>query len=103
MFKARPATYLAVAHEAADQMAEFADWLRQRGLSWPPNLWAGTSLTTNGSRPRISELRKVRATVQFLSVEPQIKEIDLAGRLKDIHWVIQGGESGKSKDPDKKA
>jgi protein gp37 len=32
--------------------------------------------------------------VRFLSCEPLIGELDLAGRLEGIHWVIAGGESG---------
>lgn len=76
------------------RMAEFDRWLEDMGVPWPENLWAGTSLTTNVSRSRIGSLTKVRAKVRFLSVEPQHEDIDLAGRLDGIHWVIQGGESG---------
>jgi protein gp37 len=48
--------------------------------------------------PRIAELRKVRATVRFLSIEPLLEDVgtlDLAG----IHWVIVGGESGHQARP----
>lgn len=75
-------------------MAEFARWLKDLGVPWPANLWAGTSVTTSPTRSRIADLVEVSAAVRFLSVEPQIEDIDLAGRLDGIHWVIQGGESG---------
>jgi len=83
------------------RMAEFARWLEELGVPWPPNLWAGTSITTAGTLGRVKQLLEVPASVRFLSVEPQIEDIDLADHLDGIHWVIQGGESGKSKDEDK--
>jgi protein gp37 len=79
-----------------DRMARFSDWLGERGIGWPNNLWAGTSLTSQASRSRVRSLRRVgnHATIRFLSVEPQWEAIDLRGRLDGISWVIQGGESG---------
>ncbi len=82
-----------------ERMAEFAVWLADMNESWPSNLWAGTSLTTNGTRSRIAPLLKVPAEVRFLSVEPQIEDIDLTGYLGGIYWVIQGGESGNDARP----
>jgi protein gp37 len=32
--------------------------------------------------------------VRFLSCEPLIGSLDLAGLLEGVHWVIAGGESG---------
>lgn len=81
------------------RMAQFAEWLKERGVSWPANLWAGTTITSSGTMGRINGLVKVPARVRFLSVEPQLDDIDLTGRLEGIHWVIQGGESGYGKDP----
>ena len=43
-------------------------------------------------------LRGIRATVRFLSVEPLLEDLgDLD--LRDIHWVIVGGESGRRARP----
>ena len=77
-------------------MAEFSDWLKAKGISWPENLWAGTSVTAQRFKFRVNDLRKVgdENTIRFLSVEPQWDEISLAKNLHGIHWVIQGGESG---------
>jgi len=47
---------------------------------------------------RIDSLRKIRAKVNFLSLEPLIgNSSDL--NLKDIDWVIVGGESGHKARP----
>jgi len=48
--------------------------------------------------PRIDFLRKLKASVLFLSVEPLLEdlgEIDLT----NINWVIVGGESGNKARP----
>jgi protein gp37 len=64
------------------------------GRSCPENAWLGVSVENRHSGvPRIAELRKVDATVRFLSIEPLLEDVgtlDLSG----IHWVIVGGESG---------
>lgn len=60
----------------------------------PPNAWLGVSVENRKQGlPRIPLLRKVPATVRFLSIEPLLEDLgrfDLSG----IHWVIVGGESG---------
>lgn len=75
------------------RMAEFAAWLAEvHGLSWPLNLVAMTSVTNRATRSRIDELRLVPAMLRGLSVEPLTESVTLD--LKDIDWVIVGGESG---------
>jgi protein gp37 len=65
----------------------------------PQNVWLGVSVEDKEyGVPRIEHLRKVRAGIRFLSVEPLLEDIgkiDLAG----IHWVIVGGESGPKARP----
>lgn len=84
-----------------ERMAEFSRWLEDRGQSWPRNLWAGTSITTQATTTRIKSLVKVgdKNTIHFLSVEPQIEEISLKAWLPQLDWVIQGGESGHKARP----
>lgn len=79
-----------------NRMAEFSSWLAERDISWPTNVWAGTSITSQQSTTRIDHLLNVgdASTIRFLSVEPQYEEIDLTGWLPRLDWVIQGGESG---------
>lgn len=71
---------------------------------WPSNVWLGTSVENQATADeRIPHLLKVPAAVRFISLEPQIDEVSflnadgdaLRGGMKgDIHWLIQGGESG---------
>lgn len=84
-----------------DRMAKFSEWLKSRGQSWPVNLWAGTSVTTQATTSRIRHLLKVGddATIRFLSVEPQVEPIELGASLSELSWVIQGGESGTQARP----
>jgi protein gp37 len=68
------------------------------GCGWPTNVWPGTSITAQesvGRLRRVDHLRRVgdERTVRFLSVEPQLEHVSLAGNLTGIGWVIQGGES----------
>lgn len=72
----------------ADRLAEL-----DRHLEWPPNVWMGVSVESRKYLPRIDELRRTRAAVKFLSLEPLLEDlgpVDLAG----VDWVIVGGESG---------
>jgi protein gp37 len=62
-------------------------------LVWAPNIWMGVSVESAAYAWRIDCLRRTRARVRFLSIEPllgPLEDIDLSG----IHWVIVGGESG---------
>lgn len=64
------------------------------GRNCPSNVWLGVSVEDKKyGVPRIAHLRKVKAAVRFLSVEPLLEDVGKLN-LKDIHWVIVGGESG---------
>lgn len=110
-----------------ERAAAFFDWLVKRGLdpiqtcanstfrvtdgsvevetdlfspTWPlPNVWIGTSVEDERVAERIDAIREVPAQVRFLSCEPLIGPLDLSGKLKGIHWVIVGGESGHGARP----
>lgn len=65
----------------------------------PENAWIGVSVEDKKyGLPRIDELRKVDATIRFLSVEPLLEDLGTFD-LTDIHWVIVGGESGRYARP----
>lgn len=62
-------------------------------LKWAPNIWMGVSVESDEYRGRIDDLRRTRALLKFLSLEPllgPLSNLDLRG----IDWVIVGGESG---------
>ena len=66
-------------------------------LPWPPNVWMGVSVENQRFTTRVGDLREVQAMVRFLSCEPLLGALDLD--LRDIHWVIAGGESGPGARP----
>jgi protein gp37 len=71
-------------------------------LRWPANVWIGVSVESEDYAYRIDDLRSVPAVVRFLSVEPLLGPIRKLS-LRDIDWVIVGGESGpfaRAADPD---
>lgn len=69
----------------------------------PTNVWLGVSVENKKDGvPRINHLRKIPATIRFLSVEPLLEDIGKIS-LKGIHWVIVGGESGPCARPMKQS
>jgi protein gp37 len=65
----------------------------------PPNVWLGVSVENRrNGLPRIDHLRKVDATVRFLSIEPLLEDLGMID-LHRIDWVIVGGESGHRARP----
>ena len=65
----------------------------------PENVWLGVSVENKKHGiPRIAELRKVNASIRFLSVEPLLENLGPVD-LSEIHWVIVGGESGPNARP----
>ncbi|GEA17544.1 DUF5131 family protein [Moorella sp. E306M] len=67
-------------------------------LPWPPNVWMGVTVEDNNFVRRIDDLRAIPSTVRFLSLEPLLSPIENLN-LRDIHWVIVGGESGVGARP----
>jgi len=63
-----------------------------------PNVWLGTSVENADVVGRINHLRAVPAAIRFISFEPLIGSVG-AVDLRDIHWAIVGGESGRSARP----
>jgi protein gp37 len=76
------------------------DFLRRRSgdRSGPVHMWFGVSIEDSGKKSRIQHLRDAPAGVRFLSIEPLLGRM---GRLnlRDIDWVIVGGESGPGARP----
>jgi len=67
-------------------------------LTWAPNIWMGVSVENQDYVYRIEHLRRTKAKIKFLSLEPLLGHIpDL--NLEGIDWVIVGGESGPGARP----
>ncbi len=77
----------------SERLAELSEFLQ-----WPPNVWMGVSVESQKYWPRVDDLRKAKACVRFLSLEPLLGPIELTN-LSGIHWVIAGGESGPGARP----
>ncbi len=67
-------------------------------LTWTPNIWAGTTIELEKYSFRAEILSSIPATVRFLSLEPLLGSITYLP-LKNINWVILGGESGRKSRP----
>lgn len=63
-----------------------------------PNVWAGTTVGVRASKWRIDALSETMSPIRFLSVEPLLEDIGELN-LRDIQWVIVGGESGPGARP----
>ncbi len=62
-------------------------------LPWSDNIWMGVSVESEDYVDRIDHLRRIRAAVKFLSLEPLLGPLDNLN-LSGIDWAIVGGESG---------
>jgi protein gp37 len=67
-------------------------------LPWAENIWMGVTVENSDYTYRIDHLRKSRAKIKFISFEPLIESVGSLN-LKDIDWVIVGGESGPGARP----
>ena len=77
-----------------ERLAEIA---LQGQVTWTPNIWQGVSIENNRFVERADSLRAVPSYVRFISAEPLLSSLS-ALNLTDIHWVIVGGESGRTHD-----
>jgi protein gp37 len=82
-----------------ERMSKLLRQPRFRKAAEASHIWWGVSVENRKhGLPRIDQLRKGKASVAFLSVEPLLEdlgELDLRG----IDWVIVGGESGHGARP----
>lgn len=69
-----------------------------KDLPWMPNIWMGVSVENQDYTYRIDDLRKTKAHVKFLSLEPLLGPLRKLN-LKKMDWVIVGGESGPGARP----
>jgi len=70
-------------------------------LEWSRNIWMGVSVEDESVKSRINDLREVPSSVRFLSLEPLLGPLSTLD-LRNIDWVIVGGESGPKARPMKK-
>lgn len=83
----------------SDTMSAFSKLFYEYfGKKIPSHIWMGVSVENSQYKWRIRDLRAVKCHTRFLSIEPLIGPV---GRLnlKNIDWVIIGGESGPNHRP----
>lgn len=67
-------------------------------LPWPENVWMGVTVENTETINRINDLKQIPAKIKFISAEPLLSNLpDIP--LKNIDWVIAGGESGPGARP----
>lgn len=64
-----------------------------------PNVWLGSTVEDQKAAKRATHLIEIPAVVHFLSMEPLLGDVDLAGVIDGLEWVITGGESGANYRP----
>lgn len=65
----------------------------------PDNIWLGTTVENKkDGLPRLEYLREMKSTIRFVSAEPLLEDLGKIN-LKNIDWVIVGGESGAKARP----
>ncbi len=68
--------------------------------AWPAHVWIGTTVEDQQrANLRVPRLLRVPAAVRFLSCEPLLGSVSLKPWLRDVQWVIVGGESGPKHRP----
>lgn len=67
-------------------------------LPWMSHIWMGVSVENERYAARIDDLRKTRAHIKFLSLEPLLGPLPKL-KLRGIDWAIVGGESGPGARP----
>jgi protein gp37 len=82
----------------ADRMAGLLQG-KLREAAKAAHIWWGVSVENRKhGLPRVDKLRSAKPAVAFLSIEPLLEHLGNID-LRDIHWVIVGGESGPGARP----
>lgn len=94
VIKRTPQHRYQVLTKRADRMAEYFST-----RSVPGNVWLGVTVDVRASKQRIDALRSIKdSPIRFLSCEPLLEDLGTLD-LRDIDWIIVGGESGRQARP----
>jgi protein gp37 len=67
-------------------------------LDWPANVWMGVSIENRRFVERADYLRQIPSVIRFISAEPLLGPLEGLD-LREIDWLIAGGESGPRHRP----
>ncbi|MDR1872334.1 MAG: phage Gp37/Gp68 family protein [Deltaproteobacteria bacterium] len=59
----------------------------------PAHVWLGVTVENGPAKRRIDFLREIDCSIKFISCEPLLEDLGFID-LKNINWVIVGGETG---------
>lgn len=93
VMNSNPQHIFQVLTKRADRLYEIHEQLK-----WSDNIWMGVTVENKSVIDRIDYLRKTKAKVKFLSLEPLLSSLPNLN-LDKINWVIVGGESGSKPRP----
>jgi protein gp37 len=93
VIKSTPQHIYQLLTKRAERMKEYF-----QAHSIPANVWLGVTVENKVGRKQIDSLRTLKAPIRFLSCEPLLEDLEDLD-LKNIDWVIVGGESGISARP----
>ena len=94
VMKQTPHHTFQVLTKRAERMARFFE-----SREVPDNAWIGVTVENREhGLPRVDYLRKIKARIRFLSMEPLLENLGVLD-LTDIQWVFVGGESGPRARP----
>ena len=97
VMRATPHHHYQILTKRADRLLEL-----DSVLTWRPNIWMGVSVESADYLFRMRLLKKTRAHIKFLSLEPLLGPLPKLN-LRGIDWVIVGGESGPHARPMRQA
>ena len=67
---------------------------------WPDNVWAMVTVENQDiAKKRIPYLLEIPAVIRGLSIEPMLGPVLIDEWIREIQWVIVGGESGSKSRP----
>jgi protein gp37 len=99
VMRATPRHTYQVLTKRPDRMRHWvAAYYQNAGIIPPENIWLGVSVENMAYAWRADMLRQTPTAVRFLSLEPLLGPIH-APVLKDMDWIVVGGESGPGARP----
>jgi protein gp37 len=65
---------------------------RMLKYTFPPNVWAGTTVNSDKDIKRAEIIKNVSARITYLSIEPLLGEVSFC--LEGLQWIIVGAQTG---------
>ncbi len=62
---------------------------------YPDNVWVGASINSDIDKGQVQHLKKAKAKVLFLSIEPLLGYVS-SSTIEGVDWIIIGAQTGKN-------